>query len=79
MIEQSGSNKRVNKIICYSHSCNQWIILLFYNYTNKIQEFIFFHTPSQSAPVRFTLGASPVNKFAEIASPVPNYAFPANK
>ena len=36
-------------------------------------------TPCPSAPVRWAPVAYPVNKFAEIDSPVPNYASPAYK
>ena len=36
-------------------------------------------TPCPSAPVRCAPVASPVDKFSEIATPVPNYASPANK
>ena len=36
-------------------------------------------TPCQSVPVRCAPVAPPVDKFNEIASPVPNYNFPANK
>ena len=36
-------------------------------------------TPYPSAPVRCALLASPVDKFAEIVSQVPNYASPPNK
>ena len=37
------------------------------------------NTPRPSAPVKCALVASPVDKFAEIVSPVPNYASPDNK
>ena len=43
------------------------------NWKNKINFAII--KPCPSAPVRCT----PVNKFAEIASPVPNYASSVNK
>ena len=36
-------------------------------------------TPCPSALVRCTLLASPVNKFAKIVFPVPNYTSPTNK
>ena len=36
-------------------------------------------TPCPSASVRCTPVGSPVDKFAEIVSPVPNYASPTNK
>ena len=36
-------------------------------------------TPGPSAPVRCAPVAFPINKFAEIASPTPNYASPLNK
>ena len=40
---------------------------------------LLFPTPSLSALVRCTPAASPVNKFDEIASPVPNYVSLVNK
>ena len=36
-------------------------------------------TPCQSVPVKCAPVTSPVDKFNEIAFPVPNYNFPANK
>ena len=36
-------------------------------------------TPCPGAPVRCAPVDSPVDKFPEIATPVPNYASPANK
>ena len=40
---------------------------------------IYIVTPCPSAPVKCAPVASPVNKFAEIVSPDPNYASSANK
>ena len=37
------------------------------------------YTPCPSAPVRCASVGSPVDKFAEVVSPVPNYTSPANK
>ena len=37
------------------------------------------YRPCPSVPMRCTPVASPVNKFSEIVSPVPNYAFLVNK
>ena len=37
------------------------------------------YTPCPSAPVRYAPVGSPVDKSSEIATPVTNYASPANK
>ena len=38
-----------------------------------------FKTPCTSVPVRCARWVPPVDQFAEIASPIPNYASPANE
>ena len=49
------------------------------SYTKFLLKFLHTITPCPSAPVRCAPVASPVNKFAEIGSPIPNYDSPANK
>ena len=46
---------------------------------NKLFFINMYCTPYPSVPVRCAPVASLVDKFAEIASPVPIYAFPTNK
>ena len=49
------------------------------SYTIFISMVIYIVTPCPSAPVKCAPVASPVNKFAEMVSPDPNYASSANK